>query len=185
MKLILASNSPRRKQLLSQAGYKYTAIGATCAERSNAATPRGVCLEQAVDKALSVYAANRDCVVIGCDTVVDDNGKLLGKPLNESHARQMLGELSGKTHLVHSGVCIVYPQGIVAFTDTSAVTFRTLTSKEIDDYVATGSPLDKAGAYGVQDSGFVCNIDGSYNNVVGFPTEKIFAALDKVIVDQK
>ena len=142
-------------------------------------------MEQAVDKALSVFAANRNAIVIGCDTVVDDDGKLLGKPLNESHARQMLRELSGKTHKVHSGVCIAYSGGIAAFTETTSVTFRELTDEEIQAYVATGSPLDKAGAYGVQDSGFVSKVDGSYNNVVGFPTEKIFALLDEILNDRE
>ena len=85
----------------------------------------------------------------------------------------MLTALSGKTHQVHTGVCIVHKMGVWLFADTTEVVFKSLSDKQILDYIATGSPMDKAGAYGIQDSGFVSHIVGSYDNVVGFPTERV------------
>ena len=173
MKLILASNSPRRKELLSKLNYKFDVIPSNCDEVSNAANPCDMVKELACRKALNVYMQNRDCCVVGCDTVVDINGKVLGKPHSYDEAVEMLCKLSGKTHKVHTGVCVMSARSIYIFSDTSLVTFDKLNDSRIRSYVDTGSPMDKAGAYGIQDSGFVLNIDGSYDNVMGMPTERL------------
>ncbi len=180
MKLILASNSPRRKELLTKLNYQFQVIPAVGQELSNAKLPADIAKELANRKALEVFRKNTDCVVIGCDTVVELNGKLLGKPSDSLQATQMLQDLSGKTHFVHTGVCIVYSKGVWLFTDTTLVTFKSLSQSQIDAYVATGSPLDKAGAYGIQDSGFVESVSGSYDNVVGFPTERVDKILQQI-----
>ncbi len=180
MELILASNSPRRKELLSKLNYPFTVIPSIGEELSTARLPVDVAKELANRKALEVFKTHPNCVVIGCDTVVELDGQLLGKPKDEKDATQMLTALGGKTHLVHTGVCILHKMGVWLFSDTTKVTFASLSQKQIADYVATGSPLDKAGAYGIQDSGFVCEIDGSYDNVVGFPTERVAEILLKI-----
>lgn len=180
MELILASNSPRRKELLSKLNYNFTIIPSVGEEVSTARLPVDIAKELANRKALEVFRAHPDAVVIGCDTVVELDGKLLGKPKDDAQATQMLNALSGKTHLVHTGVCVVHKMGVWLFADTTEVVFVQLTDKQIADYVATGSPLDKAGAYGIQDSGFVSHIVGSYDNVVGFPTERVAEILNKI-----
>ena len=116
-------------------------------------------------------------MVIGCDTVVDLDGKVLGKPHSVDEAVSMLKSLSNRQHKVHTGVCVISQKSIHLFAETSSVTFDKLSDERIRNYVATGSPMDKAGAYGIQDSGFVSGIVGSYDNVMGLPTEKLFAIL--------
>lgn len=180
MKLILASNSPRRKELLTKAGYQYVTIPSNCNEDSTFSRPQDLALENACAKAMDVFKKNQDGVVIGCDTVVDLDGVVYGKPTSVADAKRMLGNLSGNTHLVHTGVCVASKSGIYLHVESTAVKFFSLTGKQIDDYVATGSALDKAGAYGIQDSGFVQQITGDYDNVVGFPTSKISGILDKL-----
>ena len=173
MKLILASNSPRRRELLSKLNCTFDVIPSNCEETTTAANPCDMVKELAVRKALNVYKQHPDCLVIGCDTVVDLNGKVLGKPKSYDEAVAMLNELSGKTHKVHTGVCVMSARAIHIFADTSLVTFDKLSDERIRNYVDTGSPMDKAGAYGIQDSGFVKEIKGSYDNVMGLPTEKL------------
>lgn len=180
MKLILASSSPRRRELLSKLNYEFEVIPSECEERSYAVSPIDTVKELACRKAMDVYARNRDAVVIGCDTVVDLDGRILGKPHSEAEAREMLSKLSGRAHRVHTGVCVVSRRGVRLFAETSDVEFYRLTSERISEYVATGSPMDKAGAYGIQDSGFVSNINGSYSNVMGLPTEALDEILQKI-----
>ena len=180
MELILASNSPRRKELLSKLNYTFAIIPSVGEEVSTAKLPVDIAKELANRKALEVFKAYPDAVVIGCDTVVELDGQLLGKPKSVADAKQMLTALSGKTHLVHTGVCIVHKMGIWLFADTTEVVFSDLSAQQIDDYIATGSPMDKAGAYGIQDSGFVSRIVGSYDNVVGFPTERVAVILQTI-----
>ena len=177
MKLILASNSPRRRELLSKLNYKFDVIPSGCEEYTNATDPADMVKELAVHKALDVYKQHPDCCVIGCDTVVDLDGKVLGKPHRYDEAVAMLRQLSGRTHKVHTGVCVMSQRSIHIFADTSLVTFDELSDERIRKYVDTGSPMDKAGAYGIQDSGFVKDIKGSYDNVVGLPTERLNSIL--------
>lgn len=181
MKLILASNSPRRRELLSQLNYSFDIIPSDCDEVTTAASPCDMVKEIALHKALNVYKRYPDCCVIGCDTVVDLDGKVLGKPKDCGEATAMLTALSGRSHKVHTGVCVLSKYAMYLFTDTSDVMFCNLTSESIQAYVATGSPMDKAGAYGIQDSGFVKEIVGSYHNVMGLPTERLKDVLDCVM----
>lgn len=180
MKLILASNSPRRKQLLAQAGFTFDTIPSQADEHSTFSHPCDIAKELATCKALDVYKHNHGCVVIGCDTVVDVDGKVFGKPKDADEATQMLTVLSDRSHFVHTGVCIVWDNGIVVDSQTTTVVFNKLSASQIASYVNGGSPMDKAGAYGIQDSGFVREIVGEYDNVVGFPTSKIVCVLDKI-----
>ncbi|MCM1194680.1 MAG: Maf family protein [Corallococcus sp.] len=180
MELILASNSPRRKELLSKLDYPFKVIPSNCEERTNAALPVDMVKELALRKSLNVYRDNKDAVVIGCDTVVDLNGEVLGKPATRNAAVEMLRKLSGRSHKVHSGVCVMSGVAVYLFVETTEVTFYDLTEERINDYVKGGSCMDKAGAYGIQDSGFVCKIIGDYDNVVGFPTAKIDGILKRI-----
>ena len=177
MKLILASNSPRRRELLSKLNYKFDVVPSDCDESTTAQNPRSMVTELACCKALDVFKSNPQAVVIGCDTVVDLDGKVLGKPHSVDEAVSMLKSLSNRQHKVHTGVCVISQKSIHLFAETSSVTFDKLSDERIRNYVATGSPMDKAGAYGIQASGFVSGIVGSYDNVMGLPTEKLFAIL--------
>ncbi len=178
--IILASNSPRRKELLAKITSDFVVVPSTAEEFSTSSNPRRMALELATRKAMDVFGKNSQHVVIGCDTVVDCNGVVFGKPVDQNHAFQMLSSLSDATHFVHTGVCIVYPSGICSFVVSTQVQFKQLSEQQIWDYIATGSPMDKAGAYGIQDSNFVNTIVGSYDNVVGFPTIEVQQALQKI-----
>lgn len=178
MKYILASGSPRRKELLSKITTEFTVIPSEANEVTTAAEPRDMCRELACRKALDIFnklpvADRTDSIVIGCDTVVDLDGKVLGKPHSAQQATQMLQALSARTHKVHTGYCIVSTNKVACGTESTLVTFRTLSSSEIDAYVASGAPMDKAGAYGIQETDFVANYDGSFDNVMGLPTETL------------
>jgi septum formation protein len=144
----------------------------------------------AKQKAIEVAARqeSQGYAVLGADTVVAIGNKVLGKPKDEADAFQMLSKLSGRTHEVYTGVCMLYPENgeikkTVAFAKTD-VYFNTLTKEQIIRYVQTGSPMDKAGAYGIQDGDLVERIDGSFSNVVGLPVElckKLYAKIVKEI----
>lgn len=130
-------------------------------------------------KACEVARLFPDATVIGADTVVVFGGRIIGKPKDEKQAFDILKELSGKTHSVYTGVCVVRGGKEKAFVRKSRVLFFPLTDERINSYIATGSPMDKAGAYGIQDSGFVKKIRGSYSNVMGLPVEKLRKILKK------
>lgn len=181
MKIILASNSPRRRELLSKLNYDFDVIPSDCDEVTTACDPVDMVKELAIHKALDVYKQHPDSLVIGCDTVVELDGQVLGKPKNYDEAVLMLSALSGRTHKVHTGVCVMSKRFIHVFADTSLVTFYELTNESIVKYVDTGSPYDKAGAYGIQDSGFVKEIVGSYDNVMGLPTEALSNLFKRIL----
>ena len=181
MKLILASNSPRRKELLSTLPYPFEIIPSGVEENSAATNPVELVQELAKLKATDVYAKYPDCVVLGCDTVVDFNGEVMGKPRDHQDAFRMLHALSGKTHFVHTGVCILSPVGNWLFCDSTEVHFRNLSEQEIADYVARGEADGKAGAYGIQDdSHFAASYTGDFDNVVGLPVYRVKEILDKI-----
>lgn len=172
MKIILASGSPRRKELLTLAGVNFRVIPSGADENINKdLSPAETVESLAVLKASDVYSLHPGCAVIGSDTVVASCGKILGKPADEDDAFNMLSALSGKTHSVFTGVCIKTPEKTVVFSEETQVTFYPLTPDEIREYIATGEPMDKAGAYGIQGRGctLVEKIDGDYFNVVGLP----------------
>lgn len=173
--LILASGSPRRAQILSEAGINIAIVAAEIDEDEILA--RGGELSNAVQKlalakAMATAAVRPDSYILGADTIVVIDGQVLGKPASSGEAVGMLRRLSGRTHDVITGVAIVNPAGETHTKHVStSVVFRTLDDGEIAEYVSTGSPLDKAGGYGIQDASFapVASYDECYLNVVGLP----------------
>ena len=172
MNIILASASPRRKELLALAGYEYDVVVSQCEE----ILPYGITPEKAVEelarqKAEDVFARNTDALVIAADTVVALGNTILGKPKNEEDAFGMLSSLSGRRHTVYTGVCLMKNGKADIFHVATEVEFYPLTEDEIRRYIASGEPMDKAGAYGIQGKGFVLvkGIHGDYFNVVGLP----------------
>ncbi|MBR5439040.1 MAG: septum formation protein Maf [Clostridia bacterium] len=178
MNVILASNSPRRKQLLEEAGLNFKVIPSNFNEEQiEGLSPQKYCQYLAENKAKSVYAGNNS-IVIGADTIVVFNGEILGKPKDENDAISMLTKLSNNKHLVITGYAVIKGGKMHSGYEETIVEFNYLSPTLINNYVKSGSPLDKAGAYGIQD-GFplVKNIIGDYNNVVGLPVNKILEIL--------
>jgi septum formation protein len=173
-KLILASASPRRKELLQKIGLKFEVDASNCAEEIDpAALPEELVRRISIDKAKAVASRHQNVVIIAADTIGVIGKKLLGKPHSTAEARKMLGQISGKSHLVITGLTVLdtATDKIITKTVTTKVYIKKLTPLEIDAYVATGEPLDKAGAYGIQGLGAVIveRIEGDYYNVVGLP----------------
>ncbi|MBR2013497.1 MAG: septum formation protein Maf [Clostridia bacterium] len=169
--MLLASASPRRKQLLGDLGYDITVAAPSFDEgQIRAEDPKQLVAALAEGKGRSVCAP-QDTLLVAADTVVVFNGTILGKPADAADAKKMLSMLSGQTHQVYTGVYLRRGEKEQVFTDCSSVTFRALSEREIDAYVQSGSPMDKAGSYGIQETDFVEKIQGSFNNIVGFPTE--------------
>lgn len=174
--IILASASPRRKKLLSTAGLDFTVKVADVEEIiPENASPDEVVKSLALQKAQAVAKNNPDSIVIGSDTVVALDGIILGKPKDAEDAVKMLKALSGRSHTVYTGVALINGEKIKNFCEATEVEFYPLTEDEIRSYVATGEPMDKAGAYGIQGKGCVLvrKIDGDYFNVVGLPVSKV------------
>ena len=171
--IILASGSPRRKELLARAGYEFSIVVSDADESVPAGLdPEQVARHLARAKASAVAAiTDAGHTVIGADTIVVLDGRIFGKPESDEDAFQMLSELSGRAHEVITGVCIVDGSFVDTFSETTEVVFRSLSDDEIRDYIATGEPADKAGAYGIQGLGgrLVDHIEGDYDNVVGLP----------------
>lgn len=188
MKTVLASNSPRRKELFARICPEFSVCPADADESlpTRIAPADGVRI-LAERKARAVYDrliadGGKELVVLGSDTVVAYEGEILGKPKDEEDAFRMLRLLSGRTHEVYTGICFVTAKGKGTDCVRSEVTFRMLTDEEIRAYIATGSPMDKAGAYGVQDGAVVAGYAGSYTNIVGLPveeTEKLYEEVKK------
>ena len=176
MAVILASASPRRRELLGYIVSDFECIPADIDET----IPEGVSAEESAEylackKAESIAESHRSDIVIGSDTVVVYDGKVFGKPENEEDAERMLRALSGKVHRVITGVCIMSGRKKKSFSETTEVEFFELSDDEIKDYIATGSPMDKAGAYGIQDGALLParSIKGDYFNVVGLPAARL------------
>lgn len=182
--IILASASPRRRMLLEGAGLPFTVCVSAAEEVTDPIwTPKRMVRELARRKASAVAAENPGAFVIGADTLVSLDGEVLGKPASRVDAVRMLHMLSGRTHQVQTGVCVVLPNGHkLTFSEVSEVTFRTLTDIEIRDYVATGEPLDKAGAYAIQGEGraLIRAYHGDYANIVGLPVDRLVMILQMV-----
>jgi len=177
-RVILASASPRRAELLQQLGFKFEVIPGKAEEIAPAyLSPHEVCEVNAHRKARVVARANPDALVIGADTIVCLGKKLFGKPRNQADARRTLEALAGKTHHVITGVCLMElaARREKLFAVNTMVAFRPLTAAEIRDYIKTVHTLDKAGAYAIQERGemIVEKITGSYSNVVGLPMERL------------
>ena len=178
--IILASASPRRSELMTLAGFRFDVICADIDEIvPEKALPQEVVMSLALQKAQAVAKDHGKSAVVGSDTVVALDGKILGKPHSEKEAVEMLRSLSGRTHKVYTGVAIVCGEKVTSFFEETEVEFYPLTYQEILDYVATGEPMDKAGAYGIQcrGAGLVKRINGDYFNVMGLPISKVYREL--------
>jgi nucleoside triphosphate pyrophosphatase len=180
IRLILASNSPRRRELLQNAGFNFDVRPSGIEENRLPGEPaEDFARRLARDKALDVARQSEaGSYVLGADTVVALNGEILEKPLDAADAARMLRTLSGRTHRVITGVCLVRaPETLLAWThETTSVTFSKLTEDEIGGYVASGEPFDKAGGYAIQGfaSRFIPRIEGCYFNVVGLPIPLVY-----------
>jgi septum formation protein len=185
--LILASQSPRRKSLLRQIGLTFSVKPSEVPENLlDHETPEHNAKRIALSKALKVANSRKRGIVIGADTIVVLRRDILGKPRSHREAKRMLRRLSGRMHTVYTGFALVdveTGQRIVDIEKTK-VWFRTLSAEEIDEYVASGSPMDKAGAYGIQDdygAVFVKRVEGCFYNVVGFPLTRFYNALQQML----
>ena len=191
--IFLASGSPRRKELFTRAGLEFTVRVSNCDESTATTDPDALVQELSLKKATAVAEelrtqgnASRDELLVSADTIVALNDQVLGKPEDEASARIMLKELSGRTHRVLTGVTALLRKNGTAdftpcfsFTDTTLVTMYPFSDDEAMAYIATGEPMDKAGAYGIQGIGgrLVEKIEGSYDNVVGFPLPRFLREL--------
>ena len=187
-RFIVASASPRRKELLSNVGFTFEVIPSDADESCDESlSPEELVKELGRRKAESVFAENTDAVVLGCDTIVEYSGTVLGKPESRAEAKEMLRMLSGKKHNVHTGVCIMDSEKAVSFTSTVKVEFYELSEELIDSYVATGESDDKAGAYGIQGVGCVLvkGIEGDYFSVVGLPVAETVRRLGEFGINNK
>jgi len=182
--LILASTSPRRKEILKLSGYDFTVISPDCEESIPETTPEEYVVELSRRKARAAGVISEHAVVIGADTVVYLD-RILGKPSDEESARLMLRKLSGKVHTVYTGVTVMDSDTnyIRSFYEATEVEFYALTEEEIDAYIRTGKPMDKAGAYGIQGRGAVLvkRINGDYYNVVGLPLAHLVQVLKEFL----
>ncbi len=183
-RITLASRSPRRAALLRQMGFPFQVMWKEISEESiNTSDPMERVIELSRRKAEAVLDRVREGLVVGADTVVSLEGEILGKPKDEKEAKSMLMKLSGKTHDVFTGFTLIQiGSNPLSDVERTSVTFRDLDEWEVDDYVETGGPMDKAGGYGIQDrSGlFVDRIEGCFYNVVGFPLTKFYESLKQL-----
>lgn len=179
-KLILASASPRRAELLRNAGVGFEVVPAHVAESRRPGEPAEEFVRRlARDKAQAVAAREPSRLVLGADTEVVVEGEVLGKPRDAGDAARMLRLLSGRSHWVTTGVCLLGPGVADTRTETTRVSFDQLSEEEIRDYIASGEPMDKAGAYAIQGiaSRWIMRLDGCYFNVVGLPVPLVYRML--------
>ena len=180
--LILASGSPRRRELLAKMGYTFE-ICAPDVDEHVTGHARDIVYTLAQRKAHAAAEHVARGVIVASDTLVSLDGVPLGKPADAAEAHRMLAALSGREHEVFTGVCVLDAETGESETRSvrTGVTFRALTAEEIDAYIATGEPMDKAGAYGIQGGAgaFVTHLDGSFENVMGFPVDEVGAMLGR------
>jgi septum formation protein len=189
--IILASASPRRKELLQQIGIDFSVVSSNAEEIITQTEPGLIVEELSRLKAEAVCRTSlnqeelQKSTVIGADTIVYYNGEVLGKPKDEKDAKRMLEQLSGNVHQVYTGVTLILNQTHLSFYEKTDVCVYEMTTQEIMDYIATGEPMDKAGAYGIQGkfAAFIKYIDGDYNNVVGLPVARLYHELRKAELD--
>ena len=180
--LILASASPRRKELIARLGVPFeVVVSGADEELCRLLRPEELVKELSRRKAEAVHRLRPDDLVLGADTVVVLDGRILGKPRDRKDAREMLRALSGRSHEVCSGVTLISREKTVCESVTTTVRFAALDEEEIDAYIDSGEPADKAGAYGIQGLGgrFVTGISGDYYNVVGLPLQRVYTLLRK------
>lgn len=180
--LVLASASPRRRELISLLGLPFTCVVSGVDEHIPPCAPEDMVNELARTKAFAALPLLKEpSIVVGADTIVVLDGEILGKPENEQHAIEMLRQLSGRTHTVLTGLCVLNSENGKCAVDyeRTEVTFAPMTDAEIAEYVSTGEPMDKAGAYGIQGrcAVYLSGISGCYFNVVGLPLHKLASLL--------
>jgi len=188
-KIILATNSPRRKELLTQLGIPFEVRSKEIDESyPKSFRPEAVAVYVAEKKANSFLETLTDELLIAADTIVSIEDEIFGKPKNIDEAKMMLRKLSGKPHEVITGVALLYMQKIYSFYEKTTVHFKELTDAEIEYYIKEYKPFDKAGAYGIQEwIGMigVTRIEGSYNNVVGLPTARLYHEIGSFLLQSK
>ncbi len=181
MPIVLASASPRRHELLQKAGLEFEIVVSPAEEiHDQAIKLEQLCEMNAELKAAAVAQERPDATVIGADTLVFIDQTLLGKPADMTEAREMARRLAGRTHQVCTGVCVIFPGGKKkTFHDLADVTFLPLTDAQIEEYFSLVNPLDKAGAYGIQEhrERIIAHVSGSVDNVMGLPVDLVVAAL--------
>jgi septum formation protein len=190
-KIILASGSPRRKEILEQVGIGFGVVISKDEEVIQKSKPEEIVEELATKKACSVASDMKEgTIVIGADTMVALDGQVMGKPKGEQDAKDMIRKLQGKKHQVYTGVCAVVKEAgkgdrIISFVQCTDVWVYPMTEEQINAYVATGEPMDKAGAYGIQGkfAVYIDKIEGDYLNIVGFPVSRLYQKLLKEGID--
>lgn len=199
MRIILASASPRRKELLAQIGLEFEIVVSDVEEKVTSTLPWQVVEELSAQKAEAVCSTvcgeggtgsaviDNEMLVIGADTIVACDEQILGKPRDEENAKEMLRSLQGRAHQVYTGVTLIHVKDeqrmVHTFHERTDVEFYPMTEQDIADYVATGDPMDKAGAYGIQGicARFVKGIQGDYNNVVGLPVGRLYQEAKNIL----
>ncbi len=185
-KIILASASPRRQELLTQIGMEFTVIPSSMEEVPESSQPKQVVLELSEGKAGDVFKSlpekeRGSSLVIGADTIVVFNEQIIGKPGSRKNAEEILSCLQGGIHQVYTGVTLIWQGGKRSFYEKTDVVMYPMSMEEIKEYVDTGEPMDKAGAYGIQGQGaaYIKEIRGDYNNVVGLPIGRLYQEMKK------
>jgi len=180
-KIVLASKSPRRALLFQQLGLKFTVMESDIREEipeNEMVTPDAFVMSMALKKTRNIGNKINNGLIVGADTVVVSDSIILGKPTDPSNARNMLAQLSGTTHRVYTGIVLLFkPENIIKTDfDVTEVQFKEITNNEIIEYVQSGEPMDKAGAYGIQGLGslFIKKVNGCFFNVMGFPISKFY-----------
>lgn len=189
-KIILASASPRRRDLLKQIGIDFEIQVSDIEEKIIGNNPMEIVKNLALQKSQDIFNKNNgDIIVIGADTVVAKDDQIMGKPLDEKDAFNKIKMLQGSEHKVYTGVCVYYRLGeksnIISFYEESTVYMHKMSDAQIIDYINTKEPMDKAGAYGIQGvcAVYIDRINGDYNNIVGLPVSKMYRECLKVGID--
>jgi len=186
MNIILASQSPRRRELLKKLDISFSVRNIDISEEIYIEeSPQDYVLRMAETKAAEGARTEKDALVIGADTIVSVDNEILGKPKDKEDAAKILNKIQGRKHFVFTGVSLNLNNGekVVSFIEKTEVTFAEMSQQEIEKYINTGEPMDKAGAYGIQDKGalFVNKIDGCFYNVMGLPLRRIYEELNILI----
>ena len=180
--IILASASPRRKEILELADLDFDIMPSDAEEITTKIAPHEVVMELASIKAKDIYEkSDKQSMIVGADTVVAYQGQILGKPKDEADAKRMLRMLSGQTHEVYTGVCVIKDGEAKTFYEETKVIFYEISDEQIDHYIKSGESMDKAGSYGIQGKAaiFIKGIQGDYYNVVGFPIARFLQEITK------
>ena len=188
MGIILASSSPRRKKILEKLGYNFIIkVPNINEDNTSKLNPIDYVIDVSMRKGLKVHQQYENAFVLSGDTIVEFQNKIIGKPSSYQDAFEVLSLLSGKSHYVISALSLTYNENQITIFDSTKVCFKTLKKDEIENYINNFNVLDKAGSYNIEDAEkyFIKNIDGCYNNIVGFPEQKFLKSEMKRILDEK